>query len=143
MNFLKYPDEGDGAFQMAPLIDIVFNVLVFYLVTSALQQAEKQMAVNPPAAKQGDEIIRRPYQILINIAKDGEVIVNRKAWEIATLSDRLKELRRLTGGEGAPDFSVIIRADGLTAHQNVVNVMDACLAAGMNQMSFVTVDREK
>lgn len=142
MNFRKKLNEDNGAFQIAPLMDIVFLLLVFFIVTTALQQAEKQMVVNPPQSKEGDQLLRKPYQIIVNVSKDGEIVVNKKTWEIDMLADRLKEIKRFASGAGAPAFSVIIRADGMTPHQHVINVMDACIAAGMSQMWFVTVDRE-
>ncbi len=140
MNIRKVSLEDDGTFQIAPLMDIVFLLLVFYLVTSALQQMEKHMLINPPKSQQGTEVARRPYQIIINVSKDGEIIVNKKVWKIDSLANRLKEMKDLASGREAPEFSVIIRADGLTAHQHVINVMDACITAGMSQMWFVTVD---
>ena len=142
MNFLKHPGEGDGAFHIAPLLDIVFIVLVFFIVTTTMTQAEKHMTIKSPTATSSEDPTRQPHQIVINVDRHGMVVVNNTTWEMETLAERLKLFKELTSGTDGPPISVIIRADGRTWHQNVVNVMDACIAADIQQMWFVTVDKK-
>jgi len=142
MRFIKHPSEGDGAFQLAPLIDIVFIVLVFFIVASTLREAERAMGITPPVAENTVEPVRKPFQIVVNIARDGTIVVNKDVWEMPRLVERLKALKDYAAAGKDANFSVIIRADGQTVHQNVMNVMDACIAAGVEQVWFVTVDKE-
>jgi biopolymer transport protein ExbD len=139
MNFRRGIEESEGRFQLAPMIDIVFIVLVFFVVISAMEQREKEMEVRPPFARSGTAIERKRFEIIINVKEDGSIVVNRNEWGIQKLRERLQHLSAV----GGSDASVMIRADALTAHQNVMSVADACVAAGMERLSFITVEHRK
>jgi len=138
MNFRKNVEEGDGMFQIAPMIDIVFIMLTFFVAVFGMQQTEREMEVRPPVSSSGTVVSRTPYDIVINVKQDGSLTVNRRVWTIAELRDRLQMLSSASGGQ----TTVLIRADALTIHQNVVTVMDACMSANINRFSFLTIEKD-
>ncbi len=123
--------------QMAPLIDIIFLTLVFFMVMSIFGQLESELNISVPKASESVNSVRSPGEIIINITKDGKVIVNQKELTANQLQDMLKRLASLF-----PDQSVIIRADENTYHKYVIRVLDACAAADIWNISFSTMREE-
>ena len=118
---------------MAPLIDIIFLTLVFFMTMSVFTQMESEISVSVPKSKFSKEIVRSPGEIIINIKKDGTFIVNQNKLEQEALEVMLKKVSHLF-----PDQPVIIRADEETYHKNVVHVLDACARANIWDISFAT-----
>ena len=138
MNFRRGSGDEDPGFQMAPMIDIVFLLLVFFLITAALQQVEKEMELALPEADETQVHSQSLSEIIINVKENGDIVIAAKKWEIETLRKRLAKLARIAG-DALP--SVIIRSDAQARMQNVIDVLDACAKAGMHNVSFVTLDR--
>ena len=123
--------------QMAPLIDIVFLTLIFFMTLSIFNQLESEISVSVPKAKESKEIVRSPGEIIINILEDGTVIVNQKKLGHEKLKKMLRRISTLF-----PDQPVIIRADEKTYHKFVVGVLDACAGADIWNVSFATIKEE-
>jgi biopolymer transport protein ExbD len=138
VNFTTETDEDVG-FQLAPLLDIVFLLLVFYIVTTAFQQQEMEQEIELPTAHDSVQRERAPLEIVVNVSRDGELIVNGVPRSLAELRVQLKLLSK-TFATNPP--AVTIRADRKTYHENVVHVLDACVAANMRNVSFITVEKE-
>ncbi len=120
--------------QMAPLIDIVFLTLVFFMAMSVFNQQESELSISVPKSAESTETVRSPGEIIVNISKDGSVIVNQRKLKTGDLETMLKKVSSLF-----PNQPVIIRADGQTYHKFVVNVLDACANANIWNISFSTV----
>ena len=123
--------------QIAPLIDIVFLTLIFFMVLSIFNQLESEISISVPKAAESKEIVRSPGEIIINITKDGAIIVNQKRLTYEDLKNMLDRISGLF-----PDQPVIIRADEETYHKHVVNVLDACASADIWNVSFATLKEE-
>jgi len=121
-------------FQMAPLIDIMFNTLVLFMVISVLQSMETELSISVPKAQESKDISRSPGEIIINVERDGTMIVNQKRLDRRGLEDVLQKLSALY-----PNQPVIIRADARAYHEAVVRVLDACAGAGIWNVSFSTI----
>lgn len=124
-------------FQMAPLIDIMFNTLVLFMVIAVLQSMESEISISVPKAKEAKEIVRAPGEIIINVDREGTIVVNQKQMNARGLEEVLKRISKLY-----PNQPVIIRADARTYHESVVKVLDACAAANVWNISFSTIKEE-
>jgi biopolymer transport protein ExbD len=144
VRFGRNQPELSEAIPMAPLIDIVFLTLVFFMVTSVYSVLETEMAVNLPTADEAVQAERVPGEIIINLLSpedarlaDGEVrdiVVNERAMTLAELEAVLDRVSRHFPGGG-----VIIRGDAQARHGRVVQVLDACSKADIQNISFATV----
>ncbi len=123
--------------QMAPLIDIIFLTLVFFMVMSVFGQLESELSISVPKASESVNPVRSPGEIIINITKDGRVIVNQKELTKEGLQKMLKRVAALF-----PNQAVIIRADENAYHKYVIRVLDACAAADIWNISFSTMKEE-
>jgi len=123
--------------QMAPLIDIVFLTLIFFMTLSIFNQLESEINISVPKAKESKETVRSPGEIIINVTKTGTIVVNQRKLGYDDLRGMLKKISMLF-----PDQPVIIRADQNVYHKYVVKVLDACAGADIWNISFATVKEE-
>lgn len=140
MRFFNLQEEQNDkpAFQMAPLIDIVFNTLVLFMALSVFYQLEYSLSIKVPKAVESEESLRSPGEIVINVQEDGTIIVNDRKIDTDELKKMLIKISALF-----PNQPIIIRADKKTYHENVIAVLDACAAANIWNISFSTIKEEK
>ncbi|MFC1510368.1 ExbD/TolR family protein [Candidatus Omnitrophota bacterium] len=126
-------EKSRPVIQMAPLIDIIFLTLIFFMTLSVYGQMESEINISVPKSKTSTEVVRSPGEIIINITRDGAFIVNQKRLDVDGLEVMLKKVSNLF-----PDQPVIIRADENTIHKHVVQVLDSCAMANIWDISFST-----
>ncbi|MGB2631097.1 MAG: biopolymer transporter ExbD [Candidatus Omnitrophota bacterium] len=124
--------------QIAPLIDIVFLLLIFFMSASIFYQLETELDISVPTAKESTEIRRAPGEIIINVLKDGQVVVNQRRLSYEELERMLHRISELYKGQ-----PVIIRADRETFHKHVIKVLDICAGVGIWNVSFATMKEKE
>jgi biopolymer transport protein ExbD len=138
MNFRgTYKPEPVG-FQMAPMIDIVFNLLCFFVMSQVFTQWEAEIDVKLPTAATAEIEQRLPGEIILNVMRDGSTIVNGRRLDEAELAALFKRLVDLFPGQ-----PVLIRADRQTAYEHVIQVLDLCRQADIWNISFAAGIAEK
>ena len=123
--------------QLAPLVDIAFWALMFFMIIAVFNQMEVQVNLTLPKSKTAVQSGQSAGKIVINITRDGRFIVNQKEYTSIGLSNMLKEVSRLF-----PSQQVIIRADELSYHKYVIQALDACGRSNLSDISFSTVRDE-
>ncbi len=136
MNFRQVIETGEDSFQIAPLIDIVFLLLTFFIVTGALAAQEKETAITLPRTTAAVTRPREKLDIVVNITREGRIWIYNKRYSIQELRTTLTQMQEAAR---AVPVSVIIRADSKALHEHVVQVLDACSAAGIGSVSFVSI----
>src|SRR4029077_20194587 len=119
--------------QLAPLVDVLLLLLIFFLMTWNAARNENELDVkvpNAPAAKEKGAPIG---DVVVNVKADGNVVVNRRTLTSAELTEMLKNLVQLY-----PDQAVVIRGDETGAYKNVVGVLNICSEAGVTNVAFAT-----
>lgn len=138
MSFRKHLQPRDVGFQMAPMIDVVFLLLIFFMVASIFAQWETKIGIEVPTAETGDTDTRDPSEIIVNLDAAGDIYIN---------SIEMKPFRveRLLGiiSDTYKGHAVIIRADRRTHHEKVMNVLDICRKVDIWNVSFSTLPDEK
>lgn len=120
-------EEEDAQIDMTPMLDVVFIMLIFFIVTTVFVK-EAGIEVNKPDASEAG--IRKNANIFIAITDDGSVWLDKR--EVSVESVRANIERLLT--EQPTDY-VIIQADVKAKHGVVVKVMDQVKAAGVDRIS--------
>lgn len=133
MNLRKFRRD-ELNINLTPLIDVVFLLLIFFMVTTTFRE-ESEIEINlPQASKEPMEPMGEPMEVLID--RDGRFYVDRNL-VINTQLDTLKRaLRKATGDRKDPP--VIISADANAPHQAVVTAMDAARQVGLVRLSIAT-----
>ena len=130
--------NGRPTVQMAPLIDVVFLLLIFFMAASVFYQLESEINIAVPAASQSKDMQRSPGEIIINITKEGAVVVNQRQLDHDELKQMLSRVSQLYKGQ-----PVIIRADRETYHKDVIKVLDICAGTDIWNVSFATMKEKQ
>lgn len=124
MNFRKRATPHVLGFQIAPMVDILLVLLVFFIVTWNFSLEEKDLEINLPSAANAEEEQAFVNQVVLNLRSDGTVMLNRKPLSQEELSQKLVTLANLF-----PDQAVIIRGDVNVPYKHLVSVLDICREA--------------
>ncbi|MFN3150859.1 ExbD/TolR family protein [Bremerella sp.] len=130
---------GQAEFNMTPMIDVVFLLIIFFLVSSHLAKQEAQMPLPLPTAESGQEIIddQQP-RVVVNIEADGSLILAGRRVPPDQLKDRLATER----GRSGDSIELRIRCDRDTPYANVKPVMLAATEAGIWSIAFSVIRPE-
>ena len=107
--------------QFTSLIDVVFLLLCFFITTSVFSQWEYEVDIVLPTAQSGKMPDRLPGEVIINLTREGRIVLNQQQLTPPQLRDRLIRLARFFPGQ-----PVVLRADRQTAYESVVGVIDLC-----------------
>ena len=133
MNFRKQAVPEPAGFQIAPMVDIVFLLLIFFLVTWNFARYETELDVKVPTAKEGKESRRSVGEVIINVKNDGSIVINRKTVTAEELGGTLRQISELY-----PDQAVVLRGDQSADYRHIVAVLDICRAANIWNVAFAT-----
>jgi biopolymer transport protein ExbD len=139
--------EEDPEFQIAPMIDILLVLLVFFMsiATDQVLQVNKEVVlpvakVEPATPEKGSEVI---INIIWNLDNTGKIDVEgRGEMEFQALTDHITKRREQAEAANVQNFKVKIRADKRTRYQYVRSVMAAIGAAKVPHVIFSAVDKE-
>lgn len=140
MNLQKILKEEKVELQIAPLIDVVFLLLIYFMVTASLVKKEADISFMLPAKVDQSESIDMPIEVSIEIIPGGDVVVegmifNHDDRELNTLILRLIEFREAADSSGS-ELIVNIMPDNESLHGRIIDVMSACAAANVKNTSF-------
>jgi biopolymer transport protein ExbD len=129
-------EEGDFGFQIAPMVDVVFVLLLFFMACAGQNITEGFLTVNLPSSSKGEGSTKVP--IVIDIDSNGNVFVNGQAKggnpnerEIPPLKEHLAAAM-----SSDPEDPVIIRPASDTKHERLIDVLNACRQAKVKNLSF-------
>lgn len=133
MNFHRQAEPRILGFLIAPMVDILMVLLVFFIVTWNFALSENELDVRVPSATKANE--PQPYvgQVVINVKANGTIVVNRQQKSAQDLLDQLKKLAQLY-----PDQAVIVRGDEAVDYKHIVEVLDICRQADIWNVAFAT-----
>jgi biopolymer transport protein ExbD len=112
--------------NMTSMMDMVFNLLIFFLVATTMVQEERDIAVKLPDTSQARPLSAPPQQLIINIKEDGSLVVTGKTYDAAAIADMLSEV-----AQKDPGRNVLIRADERSPFRHFAGVVDLCRRAGI------------
>ena len=135
MRIREDENDEDMALNLAPMIDVVFLLLIFFMVSTTFIRREKEMGLDLPTAESGDEVVEDLDEIVINLFEDGTIKFNGEEYDLDGLRDVLSRAARAN-----PETPVTVRGDRKTYHENVVGVIDACRVAGLVDIGLMTRD---
>ncbi|MEK6239314.1 MAG: biopolymer transporter ExbD [Planctomycetales bacterium] len=120
--------------SITPLIDVVFLLLIFFLVATKFEEEERELSVVLPSASEAKPMTEKPQELFINIGRDGTYIINRQP---RTKTQLLADLKQASADNPGRQ-TVIIRADKRVVWQYVATAMDLCNAANITDYRVAT-----
>lgn len=138
MRFGRRPVEEPEALQLAPLIDIVFITLVFFMTTYAYSTLESDLDIRLPTADAAQAGQRTRGEIYINIRQDGHIVLNDKEMSVPELQEVLFRV-----AEYFPGGAIIIRGDRNAMLGQAVAVLNCCKKADIQDVKFAVLEEEQ
>ena len=123
-----------GTLSLTPLIDVVFLLLIFFLVTSEFEDEERRLDIVLPSATSAVPMTGKPREVIVDIDSAGTVYLRG---EVTPLSE-LERLLQKAVADNPTNQSVVIRADQSSSFGPVVSVMDLCNRTGVSDYSVTT-----
>ncbi|MHC5110734.1 MAG: ExbD/TolR family protein [Planctomycetota bacterium] len=114
--------------EMTPMIDMVFLLLIFFLVATTFHQDEREMQIALPFASSAAPISTMLQELIVNVDAEGQIIVSGRAMDAEQLGAVVAE-----AVAGNPDQKVTVRGDKSTAYSNIVQVLDICKTNGIQE----------
>jgi biopolymer transport protein ExbD len=129
---MKLPnlEVEEAKFAMAPMIDMVFLLLVFFMCASHLS-TQTSLPIDIPLASKGVVPKERPDRWVVNITKDGGIFSGDQPMEVDALRNAIAAARKED-----PNLKVYLRADQDSTHKQVKKVMAAMAEAGIDDFIF-------
>ena len=137
MNIREDAESEELVINLTPLIDVVFLLLIFFMVTTTFLDPEREIEVELPTAQSAGEPDRMPDEIVLNVQQDGSIVYQGQALGREELVGMLK-----TTAQHDPETPVTIRGHRRAEHQSIVSVMDACGIAGLSNLAVGTSQEE-
>lgn len=128
----------DVGFNMTPMIDVVFQLIIFFLLSSHLAKQEKELPLPLPAAKSATvtPADNRP-RLTVNVLAEGTFLVGSRPLVADDLVNLLRERRAVHGD----DLEVRIRADRRVLYSRVEPVLLACASAGIWNVAYAVTSQ--
>lgn len=120
--------------SLTPLIDVVFLLLIFFLVTSEFEEEERRLDIVLPTATSAAPMVNKPREIVVDIDSEGQTYLGGQPTSLS----ELQKLLQNAVASNPTNQTVVIRADHTTTFQPVVDVMDLCNKTGVSDYSVTT-----
>ena len=133
MNLRRHASLHHPGIQLAPLVDVLLLLLIFFLLTWNAARTENELDVKVPKASAAKEKSAPIGDVVVNVKADGNVVVNRRTLTGPELTELLKSLIQLNSEQ-----AVVIRGDEAGAYKNIVDVLNICTEAGVTNVAFAT-----
>ena len=127
-----------GSLEMTPMIDIVFLLMIFFLVASKLEEADRSIDVVLPRASEAKPLTSRPRELIVNIDREGKYYSGSNPVSLEQLEDFLIQAAADNPGKQ----TVVVRADENVAHKFVVGAMNACVKSGIDDYQVQSAENQ-
>jgi len=127
----RHLNKRDATFNLTPLIDVVFQLLIFFMVTTTFVSFENRVKVNLPS---GDFAAAEPSKnITVTITEDNTIYLNGKLIDPLKITESIAtELKK------TPGRIVVLEADKNVLHGKVISVMDLLKKGGADKIAIAT-----
>jgi biopolymer transport protein ExbD len=131
--------------QIAPLIDVVFLLLIYFMVSARLKRPEADLNLALPGAVSVSTQLEMPDEQIIEVKSDGAIVLNNKVYAARDKSDLAGLEYTLLRYSQAAALSktkamITIAAEDDAVHERVVDVLNACAGANIKNVTFGTVE---
>ena len=117
--------------NLTPMIDIVFLLIIFFMVGTQFTENERHYDVQLPTVSDAQPLTSLPDELIINVLQDGRIVLDEQVTSIEDLEKRLQTAR-----QNYSDQAVIVRGDASGRYQGVMDVLAACHRAKITRISL-------
>jgi len=128
---LKTTPDEPPTINMIPMIDMMFNLIIFFLVGTEFATLERNITLRVPEVVDKGALTTAPERRVVNVFRDGTVTLDEKQVTLDHLTKRLAAARAQYS-----DLGVLVRGDGQGVFQRVAEVLNACKQAGIQELGI-------
>jgi biopolymer transport protein ExbD len=134
-------------FQLAPMVDVIFILILFFMTSAGLVQVEKQLSLKLPGTVMQSGAVTMPDEQIVEIADNGQVIINGSPMDAPDNSDLpqllalLHRFKQMSEANRVPAMVTIMPAPK-ARYQRIVDVMNACAACSISNVTFSTGEEQ-
>lgn len=128
---LKTHRDEQPTLNLTPMVDIVFLLVIFFMVGTKFAEAERNVDVELPQVESSNAPTTPPKRHIVTVAEDGSVLWDGKAVTIQQLRGQLRQTRDEEG-----EVRVVLRADAESPYGNVARVLNACRDEGVDELGI-------
>lgn len=133
---LKADSLEEPVLNLTPMIDVVFNLIIFFMVGTRFSDMERQFDIHLPQVSDAQPLTSPPEEIIINVFADGRIVVREDTLTLPQLQGFLEQARTRYAQQ-----AVLIRGDGQGVYQHVMDVLSACQRAKIANFSLAAQTR--
>jgi biopolymer transport protein ExbD len=126
------------ALNLTPLIDVVFLLLIFFLVATRFAQDDRELPVKLPSASSALPMTMEPAELVVNVDSQGQYMVQGERMSL----ERMESVIQKAVADNPINQLVIIRGDRNVAFQAIVSVMDLCTKLKVPSYKISTENKE-
>ena len=128
---MKITQEELPALNMTPMIDIVFLLIIFFMVGTKFTELERKIALDVPRINDAGPLAPAPTKRVINVHRDGRIELDGTTLDLQQLTAQLAAAR-----QEYADVGVVVRGDAQGTFQHVAEVLGACRRAGISELGI-------
>ena len=131
---LKVQKDIDSSINLTPMIDIVFLLIIFFMVGtkfSEWNEMERNLPLQVPAVSDATALTSAPGKRVINVMANGQILLDRVEVSLAELKQELADAR-----QQYEQLGVVVRGDASTRYQRVADVIATCREANVRDLNI-------
>ena len=126
--------------NLTAMIDVVFQIIIFFVVTSAMQQNSLDTRIKLAMAPSGKAVSKKnPLEITVDVNSRGVISISRTPVTQTVLASVMRKAVKEYGGNNVP---VVIRGDAKSNHNMIRQVMDTCAGCGIWQIKIAALKQK-
>jgi biopolymer transport protein ExbD len=128
---IKIHHEPEPSLNLTPMIDIVFLLIIFFMVGTKFTEVERQVKLELPSVKEFGALTAAPQKRIVNVYEDNTIMMDGQEYALDELVTALRKAH-----DEYHEMSVLIRGDGNARHKHVTHVLAACRDAGFERLGI-------
>ena len=129
--------DGDIGFQIAPMVDVIFILILFFMCSAGATKVENELSLKLPGRVSQDQPMRMLDEQIIEIEENGQIILNDQQMDTAALAGTLQRYRAISDDAKSGTVITILTARN-TKYQRIIDVLNECAAAKIESVTFMT-----
>lgn len=129
----------DEPMNLTPMIDVVFNLLIFFLLGSTIineASEEREVELQLPTVQAAAPLTEAPQEITVNVTAEGRIVIGSATLTLEQLADRLKTAR-----QNYPEQVIAVRGDRDVRYQKVAEVVALCRRVGIAHLDILVQEQ--
>ena len=147
---MKRPPQempSDAGFQIAPMIDVVFVIMLFFMVMAGAVKVEHELKTTLPGNAETSTATEIPDEITIGVSENGQITINEDPVgtpQDKTLDGLFNEMTKLKQAaiQSGSKVLITVQAEEAARYERVINVLDVLARADINNVTFAVAEPE-